>query len=180
MGFCKQLQCVAFGCFCTLVGVFLSYSVLPLFGESGEDVIYENVMCKTISIFNDDNEPIAILGGASKSDGDFGILSLMNEDKDRMLLLSSFGLIFSINEQDIVKLDVPENSGRLVLNSSEDNGITIIGEKDGEFAIGIFGSKGPGIGAGASLSVEGDKGQLALFGENEEILFGRGKITYGQ
>ena len=178
MSFRKQLQCVAFGCFCTLAGVLLSSSVLPLFSASGEDVIYEHIMCKSLAVLNDNDEPIALLGEVG--DGNYGTLTLIDNNRERALFASNSKLIFTTNGQEVIELSVLKDSGRLLLKSSKNSGLTVIGEKEDGFAIGVFGSKGSDIGAGASLSIENNKGQLFLFGENEDMLFGRGSVTYGQ
>ena len=179
MYFRKQFQYVAIGCFCTLAGVLLSSSVLPLFGKSGEDVIYEHIACKSLAIINDNSEIIALLGKIG--DENYGTLTLLDESGDNSFFVSNSMLTFRSNKQEVVNLGVTENSGSLLLNNSKNDGMLLVSEKDESgFAIGIFGPKGVGIGAGASLSIEGNKGQLLLFGENEEILFGRGKINYGQ
>ena len=188
MYFRKQFQYMAIGCFCTLAGVLLSSSVLPLFGKSGEDVIYENIFCKTLTVTaGEDNIPIAMLGSSKPLHGgteDYGMLLLSHKDShlhEASIFTNSGLIVYTSSEKSIVELGVLKNGGRLKLNNDQDDGFAVIGEKDeGGFSLGIFGSGGTGNSAGASLSVEGDKGQLFLFGENNDILFGRGKIIHGQ
>lgn len=184
MSFRKQLQCVAFGCFCTLVGVLLSSSVLPLFSASGENVIYDDIRCKTLSIFGENDSVIALLSGMSESGeiggGDYGALTLMDKNKNHTLMLNNSSLVFAVGIQEVVILDIIEDSGKLVLKSSKDDGGIVIGKKGEEFSVGVFGNKGPRISGGASLGIEEDKGQLTLFGTGSNPLFLRGKVVYGE
>ena len=184
MTFGEKLKHAAFGCLCTLAGVLFTSFVLTLFAESGENVSYDHVMCKMVTILGEDDNPIAILSGMSGSGeiggGDYGTLTLTDKNRDRTFFLTNYSLLFSTNGQEVVELGVDGDSGKLLLNSSKDDGTTIIADTEEGFAVGVFGPKGVGSTGGASLSIKDNKGQLILFGENSEILFSRGEITYGE
>ncbi|MDE0297267.1 MAG: hypothetical protein OXN17_01375 [Candidatus Poribacteria bacterium] len=184
MGFRSQFQCVAFGCFCTLAGVALSHSVLPLFSAPGENVIYDDIRCKTLSILGENDSVIALLSGMGESGeiggGDYGALTLMDKNKKHTFMLNNSRLLFADGIQEVVKLDIAEDSGNLVLRSSQNDGMIVAGKKGGAFAVGIFGNKGASISGSASLSIEDDKGQLTLSGTNSDPLFLRGKVDYGE
>ena len=169
--------------FCTLAGVLLSSSVLPLFSASGENVIYDDVRCKTLSILGETDNVLVFLSGMSESGqiggGDYGALNLLDKNEKHTLMLNNSMLLFAADMQEVVKLDITEDSGNLILRSSKNDGMIVAGKKGGEYAVGIFGNSGLGISGSASLSIEDDKGQLTLSGTNSEPLFFRGEVDYG-
>ena len=185
MTFGEKLKYAAFGCFCTLVGVLLSSSVLPLFGRSGENAFYDTVFCKALTVYGEDSQPIAILGNSRTLRGEneeYGtlLLSPQNKDLHEYSALTNSGLSFYTDKEDIAQLGVVDNTGKLMLKDSNNDGRVAIANSEGEFGLVMFGPKGMGIDGGAALMIQKNKGQLTLFGENEEILFGRGGLTYGE
>ena len=145
MYFRKQLQCVAFGCFCTLAGVLLSSSVLPLFGTSDGDVFYDTVYCKALTVYGEDNKVLAVLGnsrtllGGNEERGTLMLTQKDDGDLHGISRITNSSLVFlTANDRRIVELGDFDNSGRLLLKSDKGDGMTVVGEKDGEFAFGIF------------------------------------------
>ena len=175
----EKLKYAAFGCLCTLAGVLFTSFVLTLFAESKEYVFHERIACKELSVINDNGNIIASLDGGVY-DGDYGALTLFDDDMENMVIIDSSSLSFSMDAQPVIVLETFVESGKLSFKNTATGGRIVVGEKEGEFALEIFSSKGVERGAGVSLGIEGDKGQIVLFGENKEILFGRGNFIYGE
>ena len=179
MTFGEKLKYAAFGCFCTLVGVLFTSFVLTLFADPDEHFFQEHIVCKRLSVINDNGNIIASLD-RGVFDDNYGQLTLHHSDKTDMVIITSSALSFSIDDKPVIVLESFIDSGKLSLRSNINDGMAVIGEQQGEFALRIFGSEGVEVGAGVSLSIQENKGQITLFGENTEILFGRGEFIYGE
>ncbi|MDE0506199.1 MAG: hypothetical protein OXI86_19155 [Candidatus Poribacteria bacterium] len=127
MTFGEKLKYAAFGCLFTLVGVLFTSSVLTLFAKSGEDVIYDRVFCKSLTIVGDNGGVLAILGDLSRLLGgneERGVLVLSHTDSNLhgISRLTNTGLVLSdVNQKNVVTLTSADGSGNLMLESSKDD-----------------------------------------------------------